>query len=62
MKKIAFTMASILVATGAAFADDHTVLTTKNYVDSGLRAVYQKVKANGDAAKLDKTAAQQQPA
>lgn len=49
MKKIAFTMASILVATGAAFADDHTTLTTKNYVDSGLRAVYQKVKANGDA-------------
>ncbi len=42
MKKIAFTMASILVATGAAFADDHTTLTTKNYVDSGLRAVYQK--------------------
>lgn len=43
MKKIVFSgfMASVLMASSAAFADDNTTLTTKNYVDSGLRAVYR---------------------
>lgn len=52
MKKIAFFgfMASILTASGAAFADDAS-LTTKGYVDRGLRVVYQTM----DAAKADKT-------
>lgn len=44
MKKIVFSgfMASVLMASSAAFADESaTALTTKNYVDSGLRAVYR---------------------
>ncbi len=43
MKKIVFSgfMASVLMASSAAFADDNTTLTTKNYVDSGLREVYK---------------------
>lgn len=43
MKKIAITgfMSSILMATGAMAAPgDLSILTTKNYVDSGLRAVH----------------------
>lgn len=53
MKKIAFSglMTSLFVMTGAAFADESaTALTTKNYVDSGLRAVYQKASAAESAA------------
>ena len=44
MKKIVFSgfMASVLMASSAAFAEESaTALTTKNYVDSGLRAVYR---------------------
>lgn len=34
-------MASVSMVSVAAYADDNTTLTTKNYVDSGLRAVYK---------------------
>lgn len=56
MKKIAFSgfMASMLMVTGAAFAAGETntaSLTTKGYVDAGLKAVYKAV----DDVKADKT-------
>lgn len=50
MKKITFTgfFMSVLMASGAAFAvEDSAILTTKNYVDDGLRYVYG-VKADKD--------------
>jgi len=49
MKKIAITgfMASIMMASGAAMADI-TSLTTKGYVDDGLRAVYSVAKGAAD--------------
>ena len=53
MKRIAITgfMASILMATGVAIAaEGNTVLTTKNYVDSGLRAVYQSIDSTASQA------------
>ena len=53
MKTTAITgfIASILMATGVALAADNpTVLTTKNYVDSGLIAVYGTASAAEDQA------------
>ena len=58
MKKIAFTMASMLVATGAMAAGENATLTTKNYVDSGLRAVYQKAQSAEAKADAAQTAAE----
>jgi hypothetical protein len=40
------------MVSAAAYADDNTTLTTKNYVDSGLRAVYQAANT-GLATKAD---------
>ena len=40
---------ALLVGSSAAWADDNTTLTTKNYVDSGLRAVYDVAKDASDA-------------
>ena len=42
MRKLltSFIVLAMFIGAGAAFADDTTALTTKNYVDSGLRAVY----------------------
>lgn len=57
MKKIAFTMASMLVATGAMAAGENATLTTKNYVDSGLRAVYQKAQSAETKAEAAKSVA-----
>lgn len=51
MKKVMFSgVMALLVGTSAAVADDSTTLTTKNYVDSGLRAVYQKAQTAESAA------------
>lgn len=50
MKKVMFSgVMALLVGTSAAVADDSTTLTTKNYVDSGLRAVYNIAKPAADA-------------
>ena len=47
MKKMAFPgfMASMMAASGAAFADS-AALTTQDYVNAGLRAVYKTVKTD----------------
>ncbi len=50
-------MASMLVATGAMAAGENATLTTKNYVDSGLRAVYQKALSAETKADAAQTAA-----
>ena len=51
-------MASMLVATGAMAAGENATLTTKNYVDSGLRAVYQKAQSAEAKADAAQTAAE----
>lgn len=51
-------MASMLVATGAMAAGENATLTTKNYVDSGLRAVYQKAQSAETKAAAAQTAAE----
>ena len=54
MKKLAFFgfLTSLLIMAGSALAEDNpATLTTKGYVDKGLRTVYQKIdaeKANKD--------------
>jgi peptidoglycan hydrolase CwlO-like protein len=46
MKKVVFSFIALLFGTSTSFAtvDENTTLTTKNYVDSGLRAVYNVAK------------------
>ena len=58
MKKTALTgfMASMFVATGAAFAaEGDTALTTKKYVDDGLRAVYRRASDTYTKSEADST-------
>jgi len=57
MKKLAFygIMASLLIMSGAALAGPAS-LTTQDYVDTGLKAVYKAVYNAVDEVKADKTA------
>ena len=56
MKKVMFSsFIALLVGTSYELADDNTTLTTKNYVDSGLRAVYGKIAETAAGAAYNNT-------